>query len=399
MSTPTIGSLFSGYGGLDMGVQSVTGGRVSWVSDIEPGPCTILDAHHPDIPNLGDVTAIDWKSVEPVDVICGGSPCQDLSMAGRRAGMRPGTRSGLWESMMTAITTIRPRLVVWENVRGALSADAFTLCDLEPESRHLGSPGQRHPLLRALGRVLGDLAGAGFDAQWISLRASDVGAPHRRERVFVVAYPQGQPWGSGDGEHGVADESDGRRPDRTPVVPPTARDVKDNRIARNPNRPNDTDTLSRALTLLPTPMTGDADKAPFKPRRSPGQWYLTNQIAALPIAERPDGHRSANFADGHITLRDVIDRDRFGEFAQAIARWETVTGRPVPEPTEQGRTALRLSARFVEWMMGLPGGWVTDVDISRTAQLRALGNGVVPQQAAAATRAMLTNTDSMKEEV
>ncbi|MCT2990948.1 DNA cytosine methyltransferase [Propionibacterium freudenreichii] len=391
MSTPTIaiGSLFSGYGGLDMAVQSVTGGRVSWVSDIEPGPCTILDAHHPDIPNLGDVTAIDWKSVEPVDVICGGSPCQDLSMAGRRAGMRPGTRSGLWESMLTAITTIRPRLVVWENVRGALSADAFTLCDLEPGSGHLGSPGQRHPLLRALGRVLGDLAGAGFDAQWISLRASDVGAPHRRERVFVVAHPQGQPWGSGDGERGVAGDpdraacdewrqpatgetqgwrarADTRGSDRalmSHLLPtPTQRDFKDNRIARNPNRPNDTDTLSRALTLLTTPMTGDAD-----------------------------------FADGHTTFRDVIGRNRWGEFAQAIARWETVTGRPVPEPTEQGRTALRLSARFCEWMMGLPGGWVTDVDISRTAQLRALGNGVVPQQAAAAIRTMLTNTDAIDE--
>lgn len=374
MSTPTIGSLFSDYGGLDMGVQSVTGGRVSWVSDVEPGPCTILDAHHPDIPNLGDVTAINWKSVEPVDVICGGSPCQDLSMAGRRAGMRPGTRSGLWESMLTAITTICPRLVVWENVLGALSADAFTLCDLEPESRHLGSPGQRHPLLRALGRVLGDLAGVGFDAQWISLRASDVGACHRRTRVFLVAYPQGKPW-----------RSDGWRQ-------PAAGETQVGR-ARADARGSDRALMSH---LLPTPMTGDADKAPFKPRRSPGQWYLTNQIAALlptPTAERPDGHRSANFADGCTTLRDVIDRDRWGEFAQAIARWEEVTGRPVPEPTEQGRTALRLSARFCEWIMGLPDGWVTDVDISRTAQLRALGNGVVPQQAAAAIRTMLTTEE------
>ena len=106
MSDHRIGSLFSGYGGLDLAVQSVVGGRVAWVSDIEPGPSRILATHHPDIPNLGDVTTIDWRTVEPVDVICGGSPCQDLSMAGRRAGMRPGTRSGLWESMLAAITTI-----------------------------------------------------------------------------------------------------------------------------------------------------------------------------------------------------------------------------------------------------------------------------------------------------
>ena len=154
------------------------------------------------------------------------------------------------------------------------------------------------------------------------------------------------------------------------------------------------------MTLLPTPMTGDADKAPFKPRRSPGQWYLTNQIAALtllptPTAERPDGHRSANFADGRITFRDVIDRNRWGEFAPAITRWESTLGRPAPEPSEPGREGRRLSARFEEWMMGLPDGWVTDVDISHTAQVRALGNGVVPQQAAAALRAMLANADAM----
>ncbi|WP_230846390.1 DNA cytosine methyltransferase [Propionibacterium freudenreichii] len=350
-----------------MGVQSVTGGRVSWVSDVEPGPCTILDAHHPDIPNLGDVTAIDWKSVEPVDVICGGSPCQDLSMAGRRAGMRPGTRSGLWESMLAAITTIRPRLVVWENVRGALSADAFTLRDLEPGSGHLGDR-PAGPSLRALGRVLGDLASIGYDAEWCCLRASDVGAPHRRERVFVVAHPQGQPWRSdirecgiaGDPDRAARDEwrqpaagetqggrarADARGSDRalmSHLLPtPTARDVKDNRIARNPKRPDDTDTLSRALT--------------------------------------------------------IIKRDRwFGQYAPAITRWEAVLGREAPAPTEPGRTGQRLSARFVEWMMGLPDGLVTDTGISHSQQLRALGNGAVPQQAAAAIRTMLTNTDAME---
>jgi hypothetical protein len=115
-----------------MGYESHT----AWVSDIEPGPCNILDHHHPDIPNLGDITQVDWTQVEPVDIITGGSPCQDLSLAGRRAGMRPGTRSGLWESMLTAIATIRPRLVVWENVQGALSAKAASESDRSDSERH-----------------------------------------------------------------------------------------------------------------------------------------------------------------------------------------------------------------------------------------------------------------------
>ena len=105
-----------------MGYESHT----AWVSDIEPGPCNILAHHYPEAPNLGDVTAIDWAKVEPVDVLTGGSPCQDLSMAGQRAGMRPGTRSGLWESMAHAIDQLQPRLVVWENVTGALSARSIS---------------------------------------------------------------------------------------------------------------------------------------------------------------------------------------------------------------------------------------------------------------------------------
>ena len=165
--------------------------RIAWVSDIEPGPQAILAQHHPDVPNLGDITRIDWTKVEPVDVICGGSPCTDLSLAGARAGMSKDTRSGLWESMFHAIAIIRPRLVVWENVQGALSASAFSL--MEPDQGHLGGR-PTGPVLRALGRVLGDLAGIGYDATWTTVHASDVGAPHKRARVFVVAHPNGEPW-------------------------------------------------------------------------------------------------------------------------------------------------------------------------------------------------------------
>lgn len=200
-STPLrIGSLFSGYGGLDLGVMAALGDcRLMWVSDIEPGPSTILHHHHPDIPNLGDVTRVDWGRVADVDVICGGSPCQDVSMAGRRAGMRPGTRSGLWSFQADAVAAKRPSLMVWENVAGALSGRAVSRLD--------GSEPDGTPHMRALGRVLGDLAGLGYDAVWRTLEAADVGAPHHRRRLFVTAWPMdgrfsgdGMPWGVWDGD-------------------------------------------------------------------------------------------------------------------------------------------------------------------------------------------------------
>lgn len=181
----TIGSLFSGYGGLDTAAESAFNARTIWVSDIDPGARKILAHRYPGIPNLGDVTQIDWATVPPVDIITGGSPCQDLSHAGRRAGMTDGTRSNLWVAMREAIATIRPTWVVWENVRGAMSADATS--SLEHCPGCMGNPRHRGPVLRALGRVLGDLADLGYDAEWHGVRAADIGACHGRWRVFVTA--------------------------------------------------------------------------------------------------------------------------------------------------------------------------------------------------------------------
>jgi hypothetical protein len=118
---PRIGGLFFGYGGLDMAVQSVLGGELAWVSDVcrfnddgtvghyEPhrGACRVIEHRHPGVPNLGDITKIDWSQVEPVDILTGGSPCQDLSHAGKRAGMTEGTRSNLWVAMREAMQSGR----------------------------------------------------------------------------------------------------------------------------------------------------------------------------------------------------------------------------------------------------------------------------------------------------
>jgi len=183
-----IGSLFSGYSGLDRAVESVTGGKPVWFCEYEDAPSQILAKHYPGIPNFGDVTKVDWTSVEPVDILTGGFPCQDLSLAGKRAGLKDGTRSGLWSEFHKAIETLKPRLVVIENVRGLLSATAHSNVEQCPWC--LGDE-PSEPSLRALGAVLGDLADIGYDAKWTSVRASDAGAPHSRFRVFVIAYPRG----------------------------------------------------------------------------------------------------------------------------------------------------------------------------------------------------------------
>lgn len=189
--TLKIGELFAGYGGLGMAVEKAFGAQLAWYAEWDEAPSKIMAHHYPNIPNHRDVTAIDWHSVEPVDIISGGSPCQDISAAGRRAGMTEGTRSNLWTAMADAIEIIQPRYVVWENVQGAFSATATS--HMESEPRCVG--GRRDselPLLRAIGRVLGDLSDLGYDAQWRSLRASDLGACHHRRRVFVLAERRAQ---------------------------------------------------------------------------------------------------------------------------------------------------------------------------------------------------------------
>ncbi|AZA08728.1 DNA cytosine methyltransferase [Corynebacterium pseudopelargi] len=183
-----VGSLFSGYGGLDLAVEHVFGATPAWFVEFDEAPSKILAHHWPDVPNLGDVTKIDWSKVEPVDIIIGGSPCQDLSAAGKRAGMTEGTRSNLWVNMRQAIDQLRPRYVIWENVQGALSAAATSDSDMEPGFGQVGDRGARS--LRALGRVCGDLAEIGYDTRWTTLRVSDIGGCHHRARIFLLGTRQ-----------------------------------------------------------------------------------------------------------------------------------------------------------------------------------------------------------------
>ena len=186
-----IGSLFSGYGGLDLAVMKVTGADVAWHCEWDDAPSKILEKHFPGVPNYRDVTKVDFTQVEPVDILTGGFPCQDLSLAGKRAGLKEGTRSGLWSEFARAIQEIKPKLVVIENVRGLLSAKADN--GMEYTEEDLAVINGR-PVIRAMGAVLGDLADIGYDARWTGVRASDAGAPHQRFRIFIVAYPKHNGW-------------------------------------------------------------------------------------------------------------------------------------------------------------------------------------------------------------
>ena len=159
-----IGSLFSGIGGFELGLERAIPGETIWQVEQNKFCQSILKKHWPKAQIYDDVRNITKDNVEPVDILCGGFPCQDISIAGKTRGLK-GEKSGLWWEMWRIISELRPRIIVLENVAN---------------------------ILRLGGReVLGSLAQIGYDAEWTTIKASDFGAPHRRERWFCVAYPNG----------------------------------------------------------------------------------------------------------------------------------------------------------------------------------------------------------------
>lgn len=160
----TFGSLFAGIGGLDLGLERA-GMRCEWQVEIDDYAIRVLSKHWPNVPKFRDVRSVGADNLPAVDLICGGFPCQDLAGGGKLAGI-DGARSGLWREFARIISELRPDYVLVENVSNLLS----------------GNDG------RWFGRVLGDLAALRYDAEWHCIPAAAVGAPHVRDRVFVVAY-------------------------------------------------------------------------------------------------------------------------------------------------------------------------------------------------------------------
>ena len=261
-----------------MAVERYFDAETVWVSEIDKYASQLIDARI-NKPNLGNLKVIDWATVEPIDVLTAGYPCQPFSTAGNRKGADD--ERHLWPYIKTAISILQPRFVVLENVRG-----------------HFGF---------GFGDVLSDLAHIGYNARWTLVRASDVGAPHRRERLFIVAYPNGK---------GLQRRSGAR-------------------YGFNQNAVEHSHADSLGCSLVGN------------------------------ISGKIRHKRQSQF--------------KFDELG------EEIYNQAVPPALDQDK----LNPVFVEYMMGLPKGWVTDVGLSRTQQLKILGNGVVPQQAYYALQLLL----------
>lgn len=380
--TLKIGSLFTGDGGLDLAVEQVTGAHPAWFVEYDEAPSKILKHHYPHVPNYGDVTKIKWDQIEPVDIITGGSPCQDLSAAGKRAGMTPGTRSNLWEHMRDAITIIKPRLVVWENVQGALSATATSTSDMEPPRDLWENP--QTPIFGHSAAYSETLPKSGTTRNG-QLYECQTWEHHTTGRAY-------------SSQHGLA----------LPTPKTTGRPIEK------------AQHLQTIVTLLPTPNTLDSlparegearerqlHRGDMNSTRRQNMGNLREDILEavehLPPPNARDGdgggaqHPDKRKAGGHqvcltdaATIMGATD-NAYGKYTPAVRRWEERT-RPAPAPTQPNTKGKpQLAAPFSEWMMGLPEGWVTDPDIglTRAQQLKAIGNGVCPQQAAEALTRLL----------
>lgn len=159
----TYGSLFSGIGGMDLGLDRA-GMECKWQVEINPFCRKVLEKHWPNVKRYDDITKLTGSELERVDLVAGGFPCQDLSVAGSRRGIQQDTRSGLWIEYARLLGDLRPRFVLIENVSGLLANESMR-------------------------RVLGDLSDLGYDAAWRGFRATQFGAWHERIRVFMVAHP------------------------------------------------------------------------------------------------------------------------------------------------------------------------------------------------------------------
>ncbi|GAA1256359.1 hypothetical protein GCM10009677_03120 [Sphaerisporangium rubeum] len=334
-----------------MAVSAVLGTRLLWVADNDPHAAAVLARRFPQVPNLGDLTAVDWAGVPAPDVLTAGFPCQPVSAAGRRKGITD--ERWLFDHICAAVGRMDPppRLLVFENVAGLLSANGGD----------------------AMARVVQGLATLGYLGAWRVVRASDAGAPHRRERVFILA------WHSDPAED--PNRATGRQ--RRLPAPRQAQSRGPWTDAGRRGGTPDAHTTGQHAGTLPQGDQPGQPQTPSGDSRGPAphpQGHRRHQ-------RRPQPARLIGRPDPAITGHTATD---WGPYGPAIHRWEHILGRPAPRPTEPGRTGDRLSPHFVEWLMGLPDRWVTGIPgIPRNGQLRLLGNGVVPQQAITAVLSLL----------
>lgn len=301
-----IGSLCTGIAGLELGLQYAgIETKPVFVSDIDPGACDWLEQAMPYTPNLGDFTQLD--ELPEVDIITAGFPCQPVSQAGLRQGIYDEKGRWLFDDICRLVSRMDSRPVLFlENVPGILTANSGD----------------------AMARVVHGLADIGYHITYGTLPAAAIGAPHRRNRWWGLAYPA------------------------------------DSERIRNRSGQGSLKEDGTSLRVVGRSTTAaDTDSSP-EPQRD------LEQTTRRSIQHGHDAERRDLATLGQI----------FAQWAPAVARWEHVLGRSAPDPHIDGR----LNPGFVEWMMGYPEGWVTDVLTKRTHSLKALGNAVVSQCAAEA---------------
>ena len=288
-----------------MAAEAYFNAETVWVSEIDKHASKVIEQRF-GVTNHGDLKTINWAEVEPIDILTAGYPCQPFSTAGNRKGLND--ERHIWPYIKEAISSLRPRTVILENVRGHLSLGFDT--------------------------VLKDLTEIGYDARWQVIRASDVGAPHQRARLFIVAHPEG--WWTGSESIGISQSN--------------TRISSDSESATNTN--SDAHEESRRGV---------------RGVRAEAQEFIDRS--------NWDEFRSKN----SITT-DTDNSGRVGHMSELPKRFNTpdeMQLQALPHTLVEGK----LNPKFVEYMMGLPEGWVTDCGLARTNQLKMLGNGVVPQQA------------------
>ncbi len=441
-----VGSICTGYGGLELGL-GVREHDLAWVAEVNPAAAALLSVTHPGVPNLGDITAVDWTKVAPVDLLVGGIPCQPVSAAGKQGGTND--ERWLWPYALDAIKALQPARFLLENVRNLVSiqkgAIFRTICD--------------------------DLVGAGYSVRWLTLGACHVGLAHHRHRVFLLASRvdhsreltgtiervettscgakdkslptpvarDGDGRGEGDEAYWAAravhrnnglplgaigallptpraaDQTGGKwegasregGPDlRTAVaLLPTPRATDTGTPGRAPGegwRP----ALSAALlpALLPTPRAADGSggRIDLHAADRGAQQPLPTVAVLLPTPRATDGPKgSPNQGDqwgGH-TMSSAVQPERFGKFEAAVAHHAARYG-PPPEPTEPNRNGSpRLNPAFAEWLMAIPPGLITANVPGRNDVLRLIGNGVSPPQAALAWHLLTTTPHERNDTV
>jgi len=309
-----IGSLCTGYGGLDMAVEAYFDAEIVWCAENDKYASQLIVQRF-NKPNLGDIKQIKWDEVEPIDILTAGYPCQPFSHAGQRKGTED--ERHLWPYIIKAISTLRPKYIILENVRGHLSLGFST--------------------------VLANLTQFGYDTRWQIVRASDVGAPHQRARLFIIAY------------------SKGCRP-RVQQI----REQKEHAKSGNHNKfIADTDSRRSQIQI-----TGQITSKPKSSGISNSELITDTTSDARQKSRRTDTsiRTTYNGLQRGQDKRQAWGKHRFSSQMEREA---------IPPALDEGK----LNVKFVEYMMGLPVGWVTDLDLSRSQQLKMLGNGVVPQQA------------------